>query len=152
MLARCDFAGGQESRCKCAFLPAASEARWAPPGAPTHVQNDLASVGFLTATDSTGSRRAQTFAIALTAAALPTGTAMAQTVNDAPQNSPGVQNQVKQAPRTGDASQVGGTPSANMKGNKARCRIEESEPHLADSPRNLRKGVVELILPRALNM
>ena len=135
---------------------------------PHYVQTDLASVGFLTATDSTGSRRAQTFAIALTAAALPTGTAMAQTVNDAPQNSPGVQNQVKQAPRTGDASQVGGTPSANMKGNKARCRIEGLEPHLADSPTETRVQAweqrcetsakvsstvrVELILSRALNL
>jgi hypothetical protein len=56
-------------------------------------------------------------AIALTAAAFLTGTAKAQTVNNAPQNSPvGAQNQVKQAPRTGDSSQVGGTPSANTKG------------------------------------
>lgn len=55
-------------------------------------------------------------AIALTAAALLAAPAMAQTVNNAPQNSPaGAQDQVKQAPRTGDSSQVGGTPSANVK-------------------------------------
>ncbi len=62
--------------------------------------------------------------IAITAAlALLTGTAMAQTVNNAPQNSPaGVQNQVKQAPRTGDSSQVGGTPSANVKGKQSQMQ------------------------------
>jgi hypothetical protein len=52
-----------------------------------------------------------------------TGTAMAQTINNAPQNSPaGVQNQVKQAPRTGDTSQVGGTPSANVKGKQSQMQ------------------------------
>jgi hypothetical protein len=62
-------------------------------------------------------------AIALTAAAFLTGTAMAQTVNNAPQNLPaGVQNQVKQAPRTGDTSQVGGTPSANSKGAQSQAQ------------------------------
>jgi hypothetical protein len=55
-------------------------------------------------------------AIAITAAALLSGSAVAQTVNNAPQNSPpGTQDQVKQAPMTGDSSQVGGTPSANAK-------------------------------------
>jgi hypothetical protein len=55
--------------------------------------------------------------IALAAVALLSGPAMAQTINNAPQNSPaGVQDQVKQAPDVGDPSQVGGTPSANRKG------------------------------------
>ena len=62
-------------------------------------------------------------AIAVTAAALLTGTAMAQTVNNAPQNSPaGAQDQVKQAPRTGDSSQVGGTPSANSKATQSKMQ------------------------------
>jgi hypothetical protein len=40
----------------------------------------------------------------------------AQTINNAPQNSPaGAGDQVKQAPRTGDSSQIGGTPSGNTK-------------------------------------
>jgi hypothetical protein len=62
--------------------------------------------------------------IAITAAlAFLTGTAMAQTVNNAPQNSPaGVQNQVKQGPRTGDSSQVGGTPSATVKGKQSQMQ------------------------------
>jgi hypothetical protein len=55
--------------------------------------------------------------LATAVAALVTGGALAQTINNAPQNSPaGVANEVKQAPRTGDSSQVGGTPSANTKG------------------------------------
>jgi hypothetical protein len=55
--------------------------------------------------------------LATAIAALMTGGALAQTINNAPQNSPaGVGNEVKQAPRTGDSSQVGGTPSANTKG------------------------------------
>ena len=55
--------------------------------------------------------------LATAVAALMTGSALAQTINNAPQNSPaGVGNEVKQAPRTGDSSQVGGTPSANTKG------------------------------------
>ena len=71
-------------------------------------------------------------AIALTAAALFTGTAMAQTVNNAPQNSPaGVQNQVKQAPRTGDTSQVGGTPSANTKG----AQSQAQDPTVRTTPK-----------------
>ena len=55
--------------------------------------------------------------LATAIAALMTGGALAQTINNAPQNSPaGVGNEVKPAPRTGDSSQVGGTPSANTKG------------------------------------
>jgi hypothetical protein len=55
--------------------------------------------------------------LATAVVALMTGGALAQTINNAPQNSPaGVANEVKQAPRTGDSSQVGGTPSANTKG------------------------------------
>jgi len=55
--------------------------------------------------------------LATAVAALMTGSALAQTINNAPQNSPaGVGNEVKQAPRTGDSAQVGGTPSANTKG------------------------------------
>ena len=55
--------------------------------------------------------------IAFAAVTFFTGTAIAQTINNAPQNSPaGVQDQVKQAPQVGDPSQVGGTPSANQKG------------------------------------
>jgi hypothetical protein len=54
--------------------------------------------------------------LATAIAALMTGNALALTINNAPQNSPaGVGNEVKQAPRTGDSSQVGGTPSANTK-------------------------------------
>jgi len=65
-------------------------------------------------------------AIALTAVALFTGAAMAQTINNAPQNSPaGTQDQVKQAPMTGDSSQVGGTPSANQKGKQGQMQ----DPH-----------------------
>ena len=45
---------------------------------------------------------------------------MAQTINQAPQNSPpGVSDQVKQAPRTGDSSQLCGTPSGNVKGRES---------------------------------
>jgi hypothetical protein len=59
----------------------------------------------------------QKLILIVAAAALIAGTAVAQTVNNAPQNSPaGVGDQVKQAPRTGDSGQVGGTPSANTKG------------------------------------
>jgi hypothetical protein len=54
--------------------------------------------------------------LASAAAALMTSAGVAQTVNNAPQNSPaGVEDQMKQAPRTGDSSQVGGTPSANTR-------------------------------------
>jgi hypothetical protein len=49
--------------------------------------------------------------------AILTGSAAAQTINNAPQNSPaGVQDQVKQAPEVGDPAQVGGTPAGNIKG------------------------------------
>jgi hypothetical protein len=55
--------------------------------------------------------------IALTTVAILTGSGLAQTINNAPQNSPaGVQDQVKQAPQVGDPAQVGGTPAANIKG------------------------------------
>jgi hypothetical protein len=55
--------------------------------------------------------------VAIIGAALVTGSAMAQTINNAPQYSPaGVQDQVKQAPQVGDPAQVGGTPAANIKG------------------------------------
>ena len=55
--------------------------------------------------------------LATAVAALVTGGALARTINNAPQNSPaGVANEVKQAPRTGDSSQVGRTPPANTKG------------------------------------
>ncbi len=65
--------------------------------------------------------------LALTAVALLTGTAMAQTVNNAPQNSPaGVQNQVKQAPQVGDPAQVGGTPAANVKGAQSQMQDQRS--------------------------
>jgi Protein of unknown function (DUF1236) len=58
----------------------------------------------------------RTFFIAAAAAALVAGSAVAQT----PQNSPaGVGDQVKQAPRTGDSAQVGGTPSGNVKGRES---------------------------------
>lgn len=62
-------------------------------------------------------------ALALMAAALMAGIAMAQTVNNAPQNSPaGAQDQVKHAPRTGDSSQIGGTPSANVKAQQSQVQ------------------------------
>jgi hypothetical protein len=62
-------------------------------------------------------------AIAIAAVSLLTGTALAQTVNNAPQNSPaGTQDQVKQAPMTGDSSQVGGTPSANAKAKQSQTQ------------------------------
>jgi len=49
--------------------------------------------------------------------ALMTGGTLAQTINNAPQNSPpGAANDVRKAPCTGDSSQVGVTPSANTKG------------------------------------
>jgi hypothetical protein len=55
--------------------------------------------------------------VAIIGAALVTGPAMAQTINNAWQYSPaGVQDQVKQAPQVGDPAQVGGTPAANIKG------------------------------------
>ncbi len=58
----------------------------------------------------------RTFFIAAAAAALLAGGAAGQTINRAPQNSPaGAGDQVKQAPRTGDSSQIGGTPSGNVK-------------------------------------
>src|SRR5262245_18090800 len=54
--------------------------------------------------------------LATAAAALMTSASVAQTVNNAPQNSPaGAADQTKQAPRTGDSSQVGGTPSGNTR-------------------------------------
>jgi hypothetical protein len=59
----------------------------------------------------------RTFFIAVAAAALLAGGAVGQTINQAPQNSPaGVGDQVKQAPRTGDSAQGGGTPSGNVEG------------------------------------
>jgi hypothetical protein len=55
--------------------------------------------------------------LAFVSVALLSGPVIAQTINNAPQNSPaGVQDQVKQAPQVGDPSQVGGTPSANQRG------------------------------------
>jgi len=61
--------------------------------------------------------------LATAVAALMTGSVLAQTVNNAPQNSPaGVGDEVKQAPRTGDTSQVGGTPSANTKGRQSQLQ------------------------------
>jgi hypothetical protein len=64
--------------------------------------------------------------LAVSAVALFAGSAMAQTINNAPQNSPvGVQDQVKQAPQVGDPSQVGGTPSANTKGAQGQMQ----DPH-----------------------
>ncbi len=67
--------------------------------------------------------------VTLTATAVLTGTAMAQTVNNAPQNSPvGVQDQMKQAPRTGDTSQVGGTPSATFKGKQSQIQDRRTMP------------------------
>ena len=65
----------------------------------------------------------KTLFIAMTAATLLTGSAVAQTINNAPQNSPaGVANETKEAPHTGDSSQVGGTPSANAKSKESRTR------------------------------
>src|SRR5262249_46369318 len=53
--------------------------------------------------------------LAAAVAAMASG-AQAQTVNNAPENSPaGAADQVKQAPRTGDSSQIGGTPSRNTR-------------------------------------
>jgi hypothetical protein len=67
--------------------------------------------------------------LTLSAVAFLTGTAMAQTINNAPQNSPaGVQDQVKQAPQVGDPSQVGGTPAGNIRGAQGQAQ----DPH---SPR-----------------
>lgn len=65
--------------------------------------------------------------LAVSAAALfVAGGAMAQTINNAPQNSPpGVQDQVKQAPQVGDPSQVGGNPAANTKGTQSQMQ----DPH-----------------------
>jgi hypothetical protein len=69
----------------------------------------------------------RTFFIAATAAALLAGSAVAQTINQAPQNSPpGVSDQVKQAPRTGDSSQLGGTPSGNVKGRESQAAASTS--------------------------
>jgi len=62
----------------------------------------------------------RTIFIAAAATALLAGSAVAQTVNQAPRNSPpGVNDQVKQAPRTGDSAQVGGTPSGTVKGRES---------------------------------
>jgi hypothetical protein len=59
----------------------------------------------------------RTIFITAVATALLAGSAVGQTVNQAPQNSPaGVGDQIKQAPRTGDSAQVGGTPSGNVRG------------------------------------
>jgi hypothetical protein len=64
---------------------------------------------------------------ALGAVAVLTGGAAAQTINNAPQNSPaGVQDQVKQAPEVGDPAQVGGTPAANIKGAQSRMQDPRS--------------------------
>ena len=50
------------------------------------------------------------------AVAVMASSVQAQTVNNAPQNSPaGAADQVKQAPRTGDSSQIGGIPSGNTR-------------------------------------
>src|ERR1700694_3041373 len=69
------------------------------------------------ALERTGVDMTRKLLLATAVAALMTGSALAQTINNAPQNSPaGVGNEVKQAPRTGDSAQVGGTPSANTKG------------------------------------
>ncbi len=60
--------------------------------------------------------------IAATATALLASGAVAQTINHAPQNSPaGAGDQVKQAPRTGDSSQIGGTPSGNVRARESRA-------------------------------
>src|SRR5690349_21631320 len=62
----------------------------------------------------------RTIFIAAAATALLAGSAVAQTVNQAPRNSPpGVNDQVKQARRTGDSAQVGGTPSGTVKGRES---------------------------------
>src|SRR5262249_51889532 len=62
--------------------------------------------------------------------------ALAQTVNNAPQNSaPGVSDQVKQAPRTGDSAQVGGTPSANVKGAQSQAQ-DRGSARTAQTPRS----------------
>jgi hypothetical protein len=67
--------------------------------------------------------------VAIAAVALLTGTAFAQTINNAPQNSPaGVQDQIKQAPQVGDPSQVGGTPSANIKGAQSQMQDPAARP------------------------
>jgi len=71
--------------------------------------------------------------------AILTGTAVAQTINNAPQNSPaGVQDQVKQAPEVGDPAQVGGTPAANIKG--AQSQMQD--------PRAPRPGIPAPVQPR----
>jgi hypothetical protein len=73
--------------------------------------------------------------VAMTAFALLTGTAIAQTINNAPQNSPaGVQDQVKQAPQVGDPSQVGGTPSANMKAGQSQMQDPAARPVAPANP------------------
>ena len=65
-------------------------------------------------------------AIALTAVALFTGAAMAQTINNAPQNSPaGTQDQVKQAPMTGDSS-TGRRYSLSK--SKRACKVQRRTP------------------------
>jgi hypothetical protein len=66
--------------------------------------------------------------LGIIAAALITGPAIAQTINNAPQYSPaGVQDQVKQAPQVGDPAQVGGTPAGNIKG----AQSQMQDPRLA---------------------
>jgi hypothetical protein len=75
--------------------------------------------------------------LATAVAALVTGGALAQTINNAPQNSPaGVANEVKQAPRTGDSSQVGGTPSANTKGLQSQLNTKGLQSQLQDPQRS----------------
>ncbi len=65
--------------------------------------------------------------VAIISVALLTDPAMAQTINNAWQYSAGVQDQVKQAPEVGDPAQVGGTPSANIKG----AQSQMQDPRLA---------------------
>jgi hypothetical protein len=71
-----------------------------------------------------GAKMTKKLLIATAAAvALMAGGALAQTINNAPQNSPaGVANETKEAPQTGDSSQVGGTPSANEKGKQSQMQ------------------------------
>ncbi len=83
----------------------------------------------------------RTFFIAAAAAALLTGSAVGQTINQAPQNSPaGVGDQVKQAPRTGDSSQLGGTPSGNIKGRES--QVVGSSASLSPEMRTRIRGYV----------
>lgn len=83
----------------------------------------------------------RTIFITTAAAALLAGSAMAQTINQAPQNSPpGVGDQVKQAPRTGDSSQLGGTPSGNIKGRES--QVGGSSTNLTPEMRTRIRGYV----------